>query len=141
MDYEVFLLSRIRERYLATGDNRRAVAEGLQARTLGGRGVIRVEARGRRLATAPGVAQVVGRPLGVGERLRLSGLPSGRGSLTLMLRDRKRRAVVRFARLQRGRSATVTVLRRGRRITARVQYRNGRSQPPTSLRHSPARGK
>ena len=31
MDYEVFLLSRIRERYLATGDNQRAVAEGLQA--------------------------------------------------------------------------------------------------------------
>jgi RND superfamily putative drug exporter len=31
MDYEVFLLSRIRERYLATGDNRRAVSEGLQA--------------------------------------------------------------------------------------------------------------
>jgi RND superfamily putative drug exporter len=31
MDYEVFLLSRIRERYLATGDNSRAVAEGLQA--------------------------------------------------------------------------------------------------------------
>ena len=31
MDYEVFLLSRIRERYLATGDNRQAVAEGLQA--------------------------------------------------------------------------------------------------------------
>jgi RND superfamily putative drug exporter len=30
MDYEVFLLSRIRERYLATGDNRRGVAEGLQ---------------------------------------------------------------------------------------------------------------
>ncbi|MDA0180489.1 MMPL family transporter [Solirubrobacter phytolaccae] len=30
MDYEVFLLSRIRERYLATGDNRRSVAEGLQ---------------------------------------------------------------------------------------------------------------
>jgi uncharacterized membrane protein YdfJ with MMPL/SSD domain len=30
MDYEVFLLSRIRERYLATGDNRRAVSEGLQ---------------------------------------------------------------------------------------------------------------
>jgi uncharacterized membrane protein YdfJ with MMPL/SSD domain len=29
MDYEVFLLSRIRERYEATGDNRRAVAEGL----------------------------------------------------------------------------------------------------------------
>jgi RND superfamily putative drug exporter len=31
MDYEVFLLSRIRERYMATGDNRRAVSEGLQA--------------------------------------------------------------------------------------------------------------
>ena len=30
MDYEVFLLSRIRERSLATGDNRRAVSEGLQ---------------------------------------------------------------------------------------------------------------
>jgi uncharacterized membrane protein YdfJ with MMPL/SSD domain len=31
MDYEVFLLSRIRERYLATGDNRLAVAQGLEA--------------------------------------------------------------------------------------------------------------
>jgi uncharacterized membrane protein YdfJ with MMPL/SSD domain len=31
MDYEVFLLSRIRERYEATGDTRRAVAEGLSA--------------------------------------------------------------------------------------------------------------
>jgi RND superfamily putative drug exporter len=30
VDYEVFLLSRIRERWLATGDNQRAVAEGLQ---------------------------------------------------------------------------------------------------------------
>jgi RND superfamily putative drug exporter len=30
MDYEVFLLSRIKERYLATRDNRRGVAEGLQ---------------------------------------------------------------------------------------------------------------
>ena len=29
MDYEVFLLSRIRERYLTTGDNTRAVAEGI----------------------------------------------------------------------------------------------------------------
>ena len=29
MDYEVFLLTRIRERWLATGDTRRAVAEGL----------------------------------------------------------------------------------------------------------------
>ena len=31
MDYEVFLLSRIRERWQATGDSRRAVAEGLAA--------------------------------------------------------------------------------------------------------------
>jgi RND superfamily putative drug exporter len=30
VDYEVFLLSRIRERWLATGDNQLAVAEGLQ---------------------------------------------------------------------------------------------------------------
>jgi RND superfamily putative drug exporter len=36
MDYEVFLLSRIRERYMAHGDNKRAVAEGLSssARTI-----------------------------------------------------------------------------------------------------------
>jgi RND superfamily putative drug exporter len=36
MDYEVFLLTRIRERWLATGDSRRAVAEGLatSARTI-----------------------------------------------------------------------------------------------------------
>jgi RND superfamily putative drug exporter len=36
MDYEVFLLSRIRERFSATGDTRRAVAEGLagSARTI-----------------------------------------------------------------------------------------------------------
>jgi RND superfamily putative drug exporter len=31
MDYEVFLLSRIRERYEATGDNKTAVAQGLAA--------------------------------------------------------------------------------------------------------------
>ena len=31
MDYEVLLLSRIRERYVATGDNRRSVAEGIGA--------------------------------------------------------------------------------------------------------------
>jgi RND superfamily putative drug exporter len=30
MDYEVFLLSRIREHYLATGDNQAAIAVGLQ---------------------------------------------------------------------------------------------------------------
>jgi RND superfamily putative drug exporter len=31
MDYEVFMLSRIKERYQATGDNRQAVAQGLSA--------------------------------------------------------------------------------------------------------------
>jgi uncharacterized membrane protein YdfJ with MMPL/SSD domain len=31
MDYEVFLLSRIRERYVATGDNTAAIASGLQS--------------------------------------------------------------------------------------------------------------
>lgn len=31
MDYEVFLLSRVREEYLAAGDNNRAVAEGIAA--------------------------------------------------------------------------------------------------------------
>ena len=31
MDYEVFMLSRIKERYQATGDNRLAVAQGLEA--------------------------------------------------------------------------------------------------------------
>ena len=44
MDYEVFLLSRIRERYEAHGDNRRAVGEGLRAsaRTISSAAVIMV---------------------------------------------------------------------------------------------------
>ena len=44
MDYEVFLLSRIRERYTATGDTRRAVAEGLatSARTISSAALIMV---------------------------------------------------------------------------------------------------
>ena len=44
MDYEVFLLTRIRERYDATGDNRRAVAEGLarSARTISSAALIMV---------------------------------------------------------------------------------------------------
>ena len=44
MDYEVFLLSRIRERYEATGDNKRAVAEGLRgsARTISSAALIMV---------------------------------------------------------------------------------------------------
>ena len=29
MDYEVFLLSRVREEYVATGDNHRSVVDGL----------------------------------------------------------------------------------------------------------------
>ena len=44
MDYEVFLLSRIKERYEATGDTRLAVAEGLagSARTISSAAVIMV---------------------------------------------------------------------------------------------------
>jgi RND superfamily putative drug exporter len=44
MDYEVFLLSRIRERYDATGDTREAVAEGLasSARTISSAALIMV---------------------------------------------------------------------------------------------------
>src|SRR5207245_2389972 len=44
MDYEVFLLTRIRERYDATGDNRRAVAQGLagSARTISSAALIMV---------------------------------------------------------------------------------------------------
>src|SRR5947209_16101502 len=44
MDYEVFLLSRIRERYEATHDNTRAVAEGLarSARTISSAALIMV---------------------------------------------------------------------------------------------------
>lgn len=44
MDYEVFLLSRIRERYLQTGDTRRAVADGLAStgRTITSAAVIMV---------------------------------------------------------------------------------------------------
>jgi uncharacterized membrane protein YdfJ with MMPL/SSD domain len=44
MDYEVFLLSRIRERYEATGDTRTAVAEGLaaSARTISSAALIMV---------------------------------------------------------------------------------------------------
>jgi RND superfamily putative drug exporter len=44
MDYEVFLLTRIRERYDATGDNRKAVAEGLarSARTISSAALIMV---------------------------------------------------------------------------------------------------
>ena len=54
MDYEVFLLSRVREEYLRTGDNAAAVADGLAAHRAGhhggrrrhGLGVPRVRPRG-----------------------------------------------------------------------------------------------
>jgi RND superfamily putative drug exporter len=44
MDYEVFMLSRIKERYRATGDNQRAVAQGLaaSAKTISSAAVIMV---------------------------------------------------------------------------------------------------
>ena len=44
MDYEVFLLSRIKERYTATGDNRTAVAQGLgaSAKTISSAAIIMV---------------------------------------------------------------------------------------------------
>jgi len=44
MDYEVFLLSRIKERYNETGDNREAVAHGLQdsAKTISSAAIIMV---------------------------------------------------------------------------------------------------
>ena len=56
MDYEVFLLSRIQEEYRRTGDNRRAVAEGLErsGRLVTGAAAIMVAVFG-----AFGLAQVV----------------------------------------------------------------------------------
>jgi uncharacterized membrane protein YdfJ with MMPL/SSD domain len=64
MDYEVFLLSRIKERYHATGDNRRAVAEGLQgsARVISSAAVIMVVVFG--VFALTGVPQI--KEIGVG---------------------------------------------------------------------------
>ena len=64
MDYEVFLLSRIRERYLETGDNRRAVAEGLQdsAKVISSAAIIMVVVFG--IFATTGVPQV--KEIGVG---------------------------------------------------------------------------
>jgi uncharacterized membrane protein YdfJ with MMPL/SSD domain len=64
MDYEVFLLSRIRERYVATGDNRRAVSEGLQgsARVISSAAVIMVVVFGTFALT--GIPQI--KEIGVG---------------------------------------------------------------------------
>ena len=65
MDYEVFLLSRIRERWLATGDNRRSVAEGLQgsAKVITSAAVIMVVVFG--VFALTGVPQI--KELGVGQ--------------------------------------------------------------------------
>jgi RND superfamily putative drug exporter len=61
MDYEVFLLSRIRERYDATGDSRRAVAEGLaaSARTITSAALIMVAVFGVFVLTGvPSIKQI-----------------------------------------------------------------------------------
>ena len=61
MDYEVFLLSRIRERYEATGDTRTAVAEGLaaSARTITSAAVIMVAVFGVFVAVGvPSIQQI-----------------------------------------------------------------------------------
>ncbi|MGI8781158.1 MAG: MMPL family transporter, partial [Solirubrobacteraceae bacterium] len=61
MDYEVFLLSRIRERYEATGDTRTAVAEGLaaSARTITSAAVVMVAVFGVFIAVGvPSIQQI-----------------------------------------------------------------------------------
>jgi RND superfamily putative drug exporter len=61
MDYEVFLLSRIRERYAVTGDTRRAVAEGLaaSARTITSAALIMVAVFGAFIAVGvPSIQQI-----------------------------------------------------------------------------------
>ena len=62
MDYEVFLLSRIRERYELTGDNRLAVAEGLSAsaRTITSAALIMVCVFGAFAATSVPAIQQIG---------------------------------------------------------------------------------
>jgi RND superfamily putative drug exporter len=61
MDYEVFLLTRIRERYAATGDNRAAVAGGLasSARTITSAALIMVAVFATFIATGvPSIQQI-----------------------------------------------------------------------------------
>jgi uncharacterized membrane protein YdfJ with MMPL/SSD domain len=67
MDYEVFLLTRIRERYEATADNRRAVAEGLasSARTITGAALIMVAVFAAFVATGITSTQQLGIGLAV----------------------------------------------------------------------------
>jgi uncharacterized membrane protein YdfJ with MMPL/SSD domain len=64
MDYEVFMLSRIRERYHATGDNRLAVCQGLEAsaRTISSAALIMVAVFA--IFASTGVPQV--KEIGVG---------------------------------------------------------------------------
>ena len=66
MDYEVFLLSRIREAYETTGDNARSVAAGLQAsgRVITGAAAIVVAVAGS-FALAADVAQIKALGLGI----------------------------------------------------------------------------
>jgi RND superfamily putative drug exporter len=66
MDYEVFLLSRVREAYEETGDNARSVAAGLQAsgRVITGAAAIVVAVAGS-FALAAGVVQIKALGLGV----------------------------------------------------------------------------
>ena len=70
MDYEVFLLSRIRERYEATGDTRRAVAEGLaaSARTITSAALIMVAVFG--VFTAVGVPSI--KQIGLGTAVAIA---------------------------------------------------------------------
>jgi uncharacterized membrane protein YdfJ with MMPL/SSD domain len=70
MDYEVFLLSRIRERFGATGDTRRAVAEGLStsARTITSAALIMVAVFAVFVST--GVASI--KQLGLGSAVAIA---------------------------------------------------------------------
>jgi RND superfamily putative drug exporter len=62
MDYEVFLLTRIRERYVATGDTRAAVAGGLasSARTISSAALIMVAVFATFIATGVASIQQIG---------------------------------------------------------------------------------
>jgi RND superfamily putative drug exporter len=70
MDYEVFLLSRIRERFAATGDTRQAVAEGLagSARTITSAALIMVAV----FAVFAGTGVPSIRQLGVGNAVAIA---------------------------------------------------------------------
>ena len=71
MDYEVFLISRIREEYLKDGDTRRAVADGLAKTRAGDHR--RGGDHGRRLPRLPGCAGRL--PEAVRDRPRVGDLP------------------------------------------------------------------